>query len=86
MRQRSVYPLPDDAVAVKAPHPIIKWPSRTLQHVIFNLEHAMIEVLVRSIEDPEMLGSLSGQSIRGPFVSDERRIGHETRHDRRERL
>jgi hypothetical protein len=38
LRQRSVRPFPNDAAAVRTPHPIIKHPSRALQHIIFERE------------------------------------------------
>jgi hypothetical protein len=84
--QRSVLPFSDDVAVVGTPHPIVKCPSGALQHVIFNLEYSTIEVLVRSVEDFEMPPSISGQSIRSPLTGNERRVGHETRHDRQERL
>jgi hypothetical protein len=67
-------------------HLIIKRPCGALQHVIFNLKYSTIEVLVRLVEDIEMPTPLSGQSIRSPLASNERRVGHENHHDRREQL
>jgi hypothetical protein len=74
--QRSVGPLPDNTAAMRAPHPIVKCPHRLLQHVIFDMEHTSIEVLVDSIEGLEMPTSLAGQGIRSPFTAHKKHIGH----------
>jgi hypothetical protein len=80
----SVGPLPNDAATVRAPHPIVKLPSRALQHIILDLEYTSIEVLVALVEGLEVSTALTGQGIRSPLTGHERRIGHKARHYGRE--
>jgi hypothetical protein len=83
---RPVGPLPDSLTVVRAPHPILKRPSRPLQHRVLNLEDSALEVFVRSVEDFEVPTSLMGQGIHGPFAGDKGGEGHEARHNRQEHL
>jgi hypothetical protein len=86
MCQRSVGPISNDVAAVRTPHPIVKRPRIALSHVVFDLEHTSIEVLVAPIEGLEVHTSLARQGIRSPLISHKRRIGHKARHNERERL
>jgi hypothetical protein len=69
-------------MVMRAPHPIVKRPSRPLQHRVLNLEDFALEVFVRSVEDFEVPASLAGQGTHGPFAGDKGGEGHEARHNR----
>jgi hypothetical protein len=83
---RPVGPLPNSLSAVRAPHPIKKCPSRTLQHRVLDLEDSELEAFVRLVEDLKVPASLTGQGIHGPLAVDEGGEGHEARHNGREHL
>jgi hypothetical protein len=60
MCQRLAGPLSDDDAAVRTPHHMIKCPDRVLLHVIFNLEHTSVEVLVTPSKGLEVHAALAG--------------------------
>jgi hypothetical protein len=74
-------PLLDDAAIVRTPHPIVKRPSRVLQHVVFDLEYTSVEVLVAPVKSLEVPIALADQGILSPLIGHERHIGHEAHHD-----
>jgi hypothetical protein len=71
---------------VRAPHPIEKRPSRSLQHRVLDLEDSALEAFIRLVEDLEVLAPLAGQGIHGPLAGDEGDEGHEARHNSWEHL
>jgi hypothetical protein len=74
---RLVGPLADSITVVRAPHPIIECPGRSLQHWVLNLEDPAFEVFDRPIKYFEVPAPLMGQGIHGPFAGDQRGEGHE---------
>jgi hypothetical protein len=55
---------------MRTPHPVVKRPNGPLQHIVFDLENSMVEVLTRPVEDLEVPTSLTGQGIRCPLAGD----------------